>query len=230
MNATTVLDIWRAWWTSLSGPLAGLFWFGGAVVAAIAARRAATGLLRLFRFDRLCESVGIAAFLRTGRVSYTPARLVGVGVFWLLLLGGVLAAARRATPEMTGRLVARLAHFAPAFMAAIAILVAGLRLGSFAAKFVYTLACNAGSPYAELLARGIRVAGGLLVIAAAAEQMEIGRAIILAVVITLLAAAGLALALAFGLGCRDLAREAVVRFLREMRERARAAGQNDLEG
>jgi hypothetical protein len=162
-------------------------------------------------------------------VEYTPSRLVGVIAFWALLFAGVFRAVKRWDPQLTTSLTSRLTAVAPGIVAACAILIVGLLLVSFSARFVCTLARNAASPYAELLAQAIRLVGGMFAFAAAAEQMGVGHIIILTTFITLLAAAGLGLALAFGLGCQSMAREAMERFLREVRERSRSAAPGDLE-
>jgi len=229
MNAQTMIHAVFVFWTGLPHALAGTLWLLGAWAVAMIGRRALAGMLVLLRFDRMCERTGVAAFLRTGRVDYTPSRLAGAILFWLVLAGGFFRAIKRWDPHVTAALTARLAHMLPGFVAACAILVVGFLLVSFAARFARTLARNAASPYADLLGQGIRLAGGMFAVAAAAEQMGVGHIIILTTFITLLAAAGLGLALAFGLGCRDMARDAMERFLRDVRERSRAAAPGDLE-
>lgn len=230
MNPHAYYQDWLQYWNTLPDLLASVVWFLAACLVAIAARRLVAGALCLFRFDRLCDRAGINEVLRTGRVNYTPSRLLGVFAFWLLILIGLFRAARRLDPGITQNLANRVAHTLPGLAAACMVAVVGLLLVSFAVQVVRTLARNAGSPYADLLAQVTRLAGVFIVIAAAAEQLEVGRAIILATFIILLAALGLGLALAFGLGCRDMARDAMDRFLREIRERSRTAGRGDLEG
>jgi hypothetical protein len=54
----------------------------------------------------------------------------------------------------------------------------------------------------------------------ALEQLGLAAALIVSIAVTAVAATGLALALAFGMGCRDLARDLIVEYLRASDEGA----------
>jgi hypothetical protein len=101
---------------------------------------------------------------------------------------------------------------------------------SFIGNFVMTVARNAAYPHARLVARAVKIVGIVLVLGLALEQLDLSRSLIIALFQILFAAAAFGAGLAFGLGCKDLARDAMLRFLRNLRERERAGKGPDLEG
>ena len=74
------------------------------------------------------------------------------------------------------------------------------------------------------------IAGYILVVGLALEQVDINRTMISTMMQLLFAAVVFGLALAFGLGCKDLARDAAARFLQNLREKRRTDSRPDLEG
>jgi hypothetical protein len=89
---------------------------------------------------------------------------------------------------------------------------------------------NAASPHAELIGKAIKYTGFLIVGLIAFDQIGFGKSILTTIFVIMLAATALGLSLAFGLGCQDLARDAMKRFLANLRERGSGGGKGDLEG
>jgi hypothetical protein len=61
-------------------------------------------------------------------------------------------------------------------------------------------------------------------------QVDLGRTLINSMVQILFAAVAFGLALAFGLGCKEIARDAATRWPQNLREKRRSDGRSDLEG
>ena len=85
------------------------------------------------------------------------------------------------------------------------LLILGLSFASFVGDVVQTAAVNAQVQQARLLANVTRYAITLLVAIVALNQLAMDTEIIGQAVLILFASVCFALALAFGLGCRDLA-------------------------
>jgi len=198
-------------------------------VLALVLRWAVTGLLTLVRFDRLADRVGFSAFLAAGQVSYTASRLVGIAVFWLTLLATLVTASALLDPTLVAAVSERLAQWAPALVAAVLVVVIGLLLVSFLANLVLTLARSAAWPQARLVSRGVRVLGIVVVVAVATEQLGLNLSLVHSLVLIVAGGLVLGLALAFGLGGQDLARQALKRWTSALSERDRPRGP-DLEG
>jgi hypothetical protein len=187
-------------------------------------------LLPLVRFDVLCARIGVSEFLRKGQVNRQPSRLVGSFVGGLGLLVTVFQVSRQLDIEVVTSYSREITAGVPHFLAAVLIVVVGLVVVSFVGNFVMTIARNAAYPHAGLVSRAVKVVGTVLVLSLALEQLNLSRSLVTALFEIAFAAVALGLALAFGLGCKDLARESMLRFLRNLREKERAGKGPDLEG
>jgi hypothetical protein len=195
-----------------------------------AARFIASKVLTLLRFNQLCVRTGACEFLRKGEVAYTPAQLVGRGFYWVILILAFLEAARLLDIGVATEFRMRVAAALPSLLSALLVLIVGLMVITFLAGFVRTVTRNAGSSYANLWFRLTRWVGVTLVLAMAFEQAEIRGSILAAVILIVVAAFAFGLALAFGLGCKDMARQAMEKMVADMKERHRDATKSDMEG
>lgn len=188
------------------------------------------GFLKLIRFDLLNDRIGLSEFLRKGGVMYTPSRLVGVIVFWIIMITAFLEASRLLDIQLITSVFARFNTMLPGIIAAILVTIVGLVVIGFISNFVITIAKNAGFNHATLLGRAIRYMGFVFVIIVALEQIEVGAGVFGTVILIAFSALALGLALAFGLGCKDMAKDAVQKALRTMRENNRNSSKSDFEG
>jgi hypothetical protein len=225
-----IAEFLRQAWASLPSPIAALLTLVVGWLAAIALRFVLSRLLGLVRFDRLSERAGFAEFLRKGGVQYSPSKLVGSIAYWLLLLVTLFRASKAMDVRIAEALTERAIELFPSIIAAGFIAILGAVLVSFLANFVMTIARNAGIPNARLISRAIRLVGDLVVLTVALEQVGLGRTVLSSMFQLLFGALVFGLALAFGLGSKDLAREAMQRFIRNLQERGRGPKGGDLEG
>jgi len=187
---------------SLVGALVILF--AGYLLAKLAQR--ATGrLLRRLRLNEALDRGGVLhAVERTG-TSVNPARVVADLVFWLVMFAVLLVAANalglRSLAEVFGELVG----YVPSVIAAVVIIIVGIVLGNFVGGLIQA---SAGAIHGgPTLARVGRV--GVIVIAVfmALQELGVANEIVTTAFASLFGAVALALALAFGLGNRELAGE-----------------------
>jgi len=215
---------------SLPPILRAILVLGGGWLAAFVLRWFLTWALDLVQFNRACDRLGISEFLRKGQAMHRPSRLVGLLAYWTVLLVALLQMSRILDIKVVTAFSDRLASTVPGLLAGLFIGIIGLVLVSFIGNFVMTVARNAGFTYAALLARVVKIAGYVLVVGLALEQVDVSRTIVSVLLQLLFAAVVFGLALAFGLGCKDIARDAAARFLQNLRERRRTDGRPDLEG
>lgn len=212
-----------------SGLLAGIL-IGAGWGAALALRFIVARLLAFLRFDFLCERTGACDFLRKGGVARSPSALAARGLYWVVLIAVFLESARLLDIAVATELRQRLIAALPAVLSGILVLAVGLILTGFAAGFVRTVTRNSGSPYANLWSRFTRWTGVILVLAMALEQAEIRGTFLPGVIQIVIAAFAFGLALAFGLGCKDLARQVMEKLIADLKERHRDYTKSDLEG
>jgi hypothetical protein len=212
-----------------SGVIAILILIGG-WLAALLLRFILTKLLDLVRFGAICEKLGISEFLRKGQVRYLPSRLIGMIAYWTVLLVMLFQIARVLDIKVVTSFSDRLAAIVPGLLAGLFIGIIGLVIFTFIGNFVMTVARTAAFPHAALLSRTVKITGYILVLGLALEQVDLSRTMITALFQILFAAVVFGLALSFGLGCKDIARDAAAKFIQNLREKRRTDGRSDLEG
>ena len=225
-----VLTFIQTAWTACPNWLQAVIVLLIGLAAAFFGRFLVSTFLKIIRFDRLNEKIGISDFLRKGGVVYTASRLIGVMVFWMALITAFLEASRLLDIKLISSVFAKFTTMLPGIIAAILVTIVGLVVIGFLGNFATTIARNAGFNHARLLGKAIRYLGFILVGIMALEQVEVGAGIFGTVLLILFAALALALALAFGLGCKDMAKDAAQKALRVLRENSRSGSNSDLEG
>jgi hypothetical protein len=182
----------------------------GAWVVARLLRR----LARAMAFDRRAETWGLVAALNRAGIHRAPSHMLGITVFWgIFILFLSLAIDALAIPG-TGRVTDFVFSWVPRLLGAALILLVGWLVASFLGEAALIAAVNARVPEARVLARAVRWAVLLFAVATAITHMGIGKEMVLVAFGITFGGLVFALALAFGLGGRSLARQILERRLR----------------
>jgi hypothetical protein len=222
-------DVLRAAARILPSVLAMLLFFGLATVLAVVVRSTVRrGCERLGLDERLREW-GVAAPGVAGGSS--PSRLVARVSFWAVLLaGGFLGVSVLETPAAAA-LSMRLVEYVPRALLALAILGAGVAAARFVERSVLIGAVNMGLQSARLIALGARWLVVLLAAAVALEHAGVGGGVVIVAFGTLFGGIVLALALAVGLGAKEVvARSLERRFPEKARDGKGAEEGHDARG
>jgi hypothetical protein len=224
MEITTVVTgAWNAFATKITAFLPELIgalivfvagWIGAKLV-----KVAVVKLLRLVRFDSAAQKAGVQEFMEKGGVTKSPSDIIGVLVYWFVMILVLIAALDALGLPIVSDLLNRILLYIPNVVAAIIVLVLGLMLGNLLSAVVRTAASNAEVGFADGLGKvafyGIVFFSGSI----ALNQLGVGQEIVAAAFIIAFGAAALALALAFGLGGREVAAEHLRRWLKEEERR-----------
>lgn len=224
-----LVRIGLAWSSFPPAPRAIALLIGGWIAAKLL-KKLLTWFLGFVRFDRMGEKTGFSEFLRKGNARYTPSRLVGVLAYWVVLMAVFMEILRILDPGIHTAFSDQIAKALPDLVAAILIVAAGSLLVSFLSNFVLTIALNSSLPNSRLLAKVVKYLGIAIVATLGLEQAGLGRSIVEFIFQILFAAFTFGAALAFGLGCKDLARDSMRRFISNLKERDRDRQGTDLEG
>ena len=164
-------------------------------------------LLQLARFDHIVQRTGFSSMIERTGVFRSPsdlgARFVQ-GLVWLFTILFALNAA--GTPASVG-LVTRFVDYIPNIIAAGLVLLLGVVVSRVISRSALLAAVNAQWPGARLIAGGVRVLVMTLAVVIALEQLHIGSLPLLVAFAIVFAGIVFALAIAFGLGARDMARQ-----------------------
>jgi hypothetical protein len=163
-------------------------------------------LLPRLGFDGFARRLGLDLVLRRGGVDRPASAVLAAALGWVLLAVFVLLAIGALDLRFAMDLVSRTLSYLPQVLVAGALLLLGALVADFLRRSVLIAAVNAGLPSARLLAGAVRTALLILFAAMALEHLGVGRQVILVSFTILFGGVVLALALAFGLAGRDLAR------------------------
>ncbi len=184
------------------------------LIAAAAVRVGVRLVLPRLGFDRFSQRIGLTLMLERGGIAAPASGVVAMGLAWSVLGVFVLLAIGALDLQIAMDLLSRTFAYLPQVLIAAAILVLGSMISAFLRRSVLIAAVNAGIPAARLLAAFAHTGLMVLFAAMALEHLGVGRQILLVSFATLFGGFVFALALAFGLAGRDLARELLERLMR----------------
>ncbi|MGB8063939.1 MAG: hypothetical protein WCF26_18745 [Candidatus Sulfotelmatobacter sp.] len=167
-------------------------------------------VLKLLRFDRLSENAGASQLLTKASLP-SATEVVSRFVFWLTWLGfillGVSVLGIMGLQEQTTRFFL----FLPHLFVAVLILFLGLLAAGFFSRAALLAAVNANMRSARVLSLAIRSIITVFVFSVVFEELGLAEQTMLVAFGIVFGALMLGMAIAFGMGGRDLAR----RFLEE---------------
>ncbi len=188
-----------------------------------AVRFAIVRMLRAINFNIVTEKAGIDQFLKQGGGEADTVDILGLLVYWLAILAALMIAFNSLGLAYVTDLIGRIVLFVPKVMVAVLILAFGTYFARFVGAAVTTYCKNVGVGDAALLGRLAFYAIMAFVILIALDQLGLGE-IIKQTFLILVAAIGLALALAFGIGGAKRAGELLENMSRQQPDKPLAPG------
>ena len=206
---TTVMQPVESMWASVLGFLPTvvsviLILIIGWLIASIA-QKVITRFLKLARLDSVSEKIGIANILTKGDINYTLSEIIGVLIYWLLMLVVFLMAVNALQLTVAAELLNQVILYVPNVIASVFILVLGIFFASIVGNTVRTTAANTGISQARSLGQFTQVIIVVFTILEALNQLKIDTSILQLFVKASLFAVALGVGLAIGLGCKDMA-------------------------
>lgn len=187
-------------------------------------------VLNSIRFNLICDKLKISEFLRKGQINYMPSELIGVIVYWTFLIFVLFVVADILGINILQPLIELISNSLPNIIKSLFVMVIGCLLAVFIGNFVQTIANNAAYPHSVLLSKGIKWAGIIFVLSISIEILNIGSKIISATFQIVLGAIVFSVALSFALGCKDIAKDLMERFMRNLEKKTKGSRGSDLEG
>ena len=187
-------------------------------VGAAAVRRLALQALRATNFDAGCERWGFRISKGEGRGQRAPSDLISRVLYWTIFVIGLLMGIDALDIRATTGLLPAVVGFLPNIIVATLIMLVGWILAEFLAQTALIAAVNAQVAGAPVIAAVMRWLVLVFAGAAALTQIGIAREMILLAFGIAFGGMVLALALAFGLGGKELAREILESRLRKRDE------------
>jgi hypothetical protein len=171
--------------------------------------------LKAIRFDTLADKAGVTTILKKGDLKITASQVVSGLVYWLVIIMVLVMVVNALGLPKASDVLASLFAYIPKVIAALFVLVVAMFLASFVSGIVRTAAGNANLPNPDIFAAVCRWAIIIFAVTVALEELGIATLLVTATFNIILGGVCLALALAFGLGGKDVA----AKILDELRQK-----------
>ena len=170
---------------------------------ALAIQGVVVSVLRAVGLDKLADQTQLTTVLSKGGIKQKLSELIGVIVYWLVMLAVVMVVFNALQLTIAAQLLQSVVTFLPNVIAAVFILIVGLFAATFLETTIRTATSNAGMAQAQLMGQLTRIIVVIFAAVASLQQLKIpffGEAFLI-----VLAGISLGSAIAFGLGCKDVA-------------------------
>ncbi len=188
-------------------------------------------LLAKIGLDRLMAGTGMPKILARAGVHSSVSALIGKIVYWFVLLIFLVSAAENLGLARVSATLDVLALYLPKVFGAALILLAGVLLAQLVSGLVRGAAEGVGLEYANGVGR---IAQGLMIIisiSVAIGQLEVKTDLLNHVIAIVLISVGLAVALAVGLGSREIVSQILAGiYVRELYEVGQQVRVGEVEG
>ena len=164
------------------------------------------GIMRLARFEKLSDHAGASQLLNKVALP-SSTELLSRLVFWVAWLGFILLGVSVLGIAELQEEISRFFIFLPHLFVALCIVFFGLMAASFFSRAALLAGVNANLPSARLLSLSIRTIIIIFVVSMAFEELGLADQTMLVAFGIAFGALMLGLALAFGIGGQDLARQ-----------------------
>jgi len=162
--------------------------------------------LRLIKFDKLSESAGASQLLSKAALP-SATELLSRFVFWVAWLGFILLGVSVLGIFGLQEQVAKFFLFLPRLFAALLTLFVGLLAAGFFSRAALLAAVNANLPSPRLLSVSVRTIIIIFVLSMVFEEVGVAEETVLVAFGIAFGALMLGLAIAFGMGGKDLAQQ-----------------------
>jgi hypothetical protein len=215
----TVTGFWDAFTTKIAVFLPNLLFAIATIllgwVICNVIKRVVVRVLKICQFDVLAERSGIKLILERGGVRQTASDIVGLLAFWFLFLIAIVTTLETLNLSGATDTLHTIYLYIPKIVAALVTLILGLYFANFLESVTRTSCANAGLEAAASIGRAAYIGTSIFVIAGIFEILDIASEIVIWAFILVFGAVCLALALAFGLGGREVASRFLERWLEQ---------------
>jgi len=164
------------------------------------------GILRVTKFSKLSESAGATQFLNQAALP-SSTELLSRFVFWVAWVGFILLGVSVLGIVGLQEYTSRFFLFLPRLFVAMVILFLGSLAASFFSRAALLAAVNANFRSSRLLSASVRIIISIFALSMMFEVLGVAEQTMLLAFGTVFGAVMLGMAIAFGLGGKDLARE-----------------------
>jgi len=174
--------------------------------------------LKAIQFDRVSERWGLPHILSKGGVTYSPADLLSRFFYWVIVLITLILGINALEVAATQNFISHFFNYLPHLFAAMIILAIGYLIAIFLGQATLIAAVNAQMESAKILSCAVRWFIIILSLTMTLYHLGIAEKVIVAAFSITFGGIVLALAIAFGWGGRDLAKDFIEKLYKRKEE------------
>jgi hypothetical protein len=209
-------------WDKIRPLVTKFFWFAVIIilgfVCAWVVKKFLSFLLKLVRFDSLCFRIGFSSALSKAGITRLPSDIAGILVYWILAFLFLLAGMSSLNMAAVDQMVNSLFSYLPHFLIAILVFIIGYVLAQFLSRATLIALVNAQIKAAKPISILVQLLILILFIAMGIEQLGVAKGVVIATFSIFFGGVVLALAIAFGLGGKDIAKDFLNKRLKSSKE------------
>jgi hypothetical protein len=177
------------------------------IVLGLLLRTIFSRLFRAIGLDKVSEKSGALELLKRGGVSEPFSAILSRGIGWVIVIIFAGISMNSLQIPAIETLFERFLLYLPNIFIALLIILFGYLLGNFFSRAALIAAVNSGVRFSSLIGKFVKYLMLVLSATMALEQLGIGKETIVIAFAIIFGGIVLALAISFGLGGRDLARD-----------------------
>lgn len=174
-------------------------------------------VLKLIQLDTASEKAGLGDVLRRGGIRQTLSELIGVLIYWLVMLMVFMTALNALGMTVAASLLDKVILYIPNVIAAVFIMALGIFFSSMLGTIVRTASSNAGITQAKFLGQLTQTIIMIFTAIITLEQLNIASSVLTFAINIILASLGLGIAIAIGLGSKDIAGKMMQDFVNKVK-------------
>jgi hypothetical protein len=176
-------------------------------------------VLRLLKVDALSERAGITQVLGRGGIKDPLSGLTGRLFYWIVLISFIIMGLDALRVPAVDELMKRFFLYLPNVIVSAVVVVFGYVISNFLGRAALIASVNAGVRVSGLIGKLVQYAVFFLSVVMALELLGIGKETVLVAFAIMFGGLVLALAIAFGLGGKDMAKDYIEGKMKEKGER-----------
>lgn len=166
-------------------------------------------LAQKFGFNKMCDKLSVSKLIKKIGFSKTPSELLGTSLHFFFVLIILVAAAETLGLQRFSSILDDFVLYLPKILGALIITFIGLFLAKTGKKQTENALSNMGVEYGSSVGRVLQLLILFITFSLAIGQLEMETALLNLVFTVLIASLGIAVALALGLGTKNIAKSVI---------------------
>ncbi|MBL7170457.1 MAG: mechanosensitive ion channel [Candidatus Omnitrophica bacterium] len=174
-------------------------------ICAVLIKKAAAKILKALGLDVVSEKTGLRQFLERGGTAKAPSAIVGLGLYWLIILSTLIMAFNTLELYAASEFIKQIILYIPNVMVFLIFVILGIFLGRFFGKVVEKTAHLVNAPFPVLLSRATAYTIVGLAIVVALEQLGVNTAAVIQASVVIFIIVPIIFSIVFIIGGREIA-------------------------